>query len=421
MDISQLFGYMAEEGYFNGTSYRIVSCSYGDERIVLPVTPWKYQAQLGQNNKIVEILDFGEMLVFGNTKLHRLKFSCFLPAIEHNYPFVVGDKRTPQEFLEILSRWKTGQCPVHVIITDSPVNENFAIMNLDFREKDGTRDIDYDLDLVEYRDWNVPESDYTRAVSSITGLRERPGIRSSSGLASYLENNARDIADIVKALGGGSTDIYSAAGSLSGIGSGTAIAGITKGKINPVSAAGSAAIMLGNAVGSKTISSAGTLAASTGQYMAMGVPAPVAAGLAVVTNPKAALKTVTGTVKNAWKVATTPVKWVGDAVKHVCFITTAVCRSFGKPDDCEELTAFRSFRDNWLALQPDGQRLINEYYVMAPEIVRKIDECADSAEIYRGIWYEYLEPCYELIQRGEYLACKRKYVEMVRQLQHRFR
>ena len=31
-----------------------------------------------------------------------------------------------------------------------------------------------------------------------------------------------------------------------------------------------------------------------------------------------------------------------------CFVTTAVCDSFGKSDDCYELTAFRAFRDNWL-------------------------------------------------------------------------
>lgn len=35
-----------------------------------------------------------------------------------------------------------------------------------------------------------------------------------------------------------------------------------------------------------------------------------------------------------------------------CFITTAVCDSFNKLDDCYELTMFRDFRDNWLKKQP---------------------------------------------------------------------
>ena len=34
--------------------------------------------------------------------------------------------------------------------------------------------------------------------------------------------------------------------------------------------------------------------------------------------------------------------------KKLCFITTAVCAQSGKPDDCPELAAFRSFRDSYL-------------------------------------------------------------------------
>lgn len=44
-----------------------------------------------------------------------------------------------------------------------------------------------------------------------------------------------------------------------------------------------------------------------------------------------------------------------------CYITTAVCEFYGKPDDCYELTEFRKFRDEWLALQPDGELLIKNY------------------------------------------------------------
>ena len=53
----------------------------------------------------------------------------------------------------------------------------------------------------------------------------------------------------------------------------------------------------------------------------------------------------------------------------LCFITTAVCQELGKPDNCAELTAFRAFRDGYLASQPDGEALIHEYYNIAPGIV----------------------------------------------------
>lgn len=283
MDISQLFGVLAESGYFNGTSYRIVSLSSDEERIVLPVTPWKYQAQLSQNNKIVEILDFGEMLVFGNTKLHRLKFGCFFPALDHNYPFVVGDQRSPQEFLEILNRWKVSQSPVRVIITDSPVNENFAIMDLDFNEKDGTRDIYYELSFVEYRDWNIPESDYTRTVNSLTGLKDRAGIRSTSSIQSFIDGNAKDLLEAVKAVSGSFNNV------------------------------GSALSTTAQLSGNQALNDAANIymAVSTGGWAALANPKTIGSVGRVLSNP---VGTITSAVKGVGSVVKSAVKTIGNVI-----------------------------------------------------------------------------------------------------------
>ena len=102
--------------------------------------------------------------------------------------------------------------------------------------------------------------------------------------------------------------------------------------------------------------------------------------------------------------------------KSGCFITTAVCDNAGKADDCYELTMFRSFRDNWLASQPDGESLINEYYRIAPKIVNEINQLRNAKEIYQQIWNEYLQPCLSFIETGNYLECESKYVEMVHKL-----
>lgn len=103
-----------------------------------------------------------------------------------------------------------------------------------------------------------------------------------------------------------------------------------------------------------------------------------------------------------------------------CFITTAVCDKFGRPDDCYELMMFRNFRDEWLYYQPDGRKLINEYYVEAPMIVEKIDAMNNSEEIYNKIWNEYLEPCLRYIEAGDNNKCKKLYIDMVRTLQHKY-
>ncbi len=105
--------------------------------------------------------------------------------------------------------------------------------------------------------------------------------------------------------------------------------------------------------------------------------------------------------------------------KKLCFITTAVCEFEGKPDDCAELTAFRNFRDGWLTEQGD-EKLIREYYEIAPSIVTAIDYCDDRAGQYAAIRRDYLTPCYAALKRKDMPGCREKYVEMVRMLQKKY-
>lgn len=103
-----------------------------------------------------------------------------------------------------------------------------------------------------------------------------------------------------------------------------------------------------------------------------------------------------------------------------CYITTAVCQNNSKPDDCYELQIFRKFRDEWLANQEDGKYLIQEYYRVAPEIVRIIDSKENSSEIYNSINTEYLMPCLHYIEMGDMQSCKECYTNMVNVLLRRY-
>ena len=105
--------------------------------------------------------------------------------------------------------------------------------------------------------------------------------------------------------------------------------------------------------------------------------------------------------------------------KKLCFITTAVTESQGKPDDCPELTAFRAFRDGYLMGCPDGEGLILEYYDIAPGIVSAIS-LAGEPGTFQGIWDRYLAPCYEDILAGRNESCKKTYTEMVQALKGKY-
>ncbi len=99
-----------------------------------------------------------------------------------------------------------------------------------------------------------------------------------------------------------------------------------------------------------------------------------------------------------------------------CFITTAVCGYLGKADDCAELTNFRFFRDTWLQKQPEGKELIEEYYRIAPGLVRRMHESPAYKGICQTLWDDYLVPCHHMILDNEYEDCEARYIDMVHYL-----
>lgn len=143
------------------------------ERFVLPVTPWKYKIKTGQTNKVVSVEQLGEALVFGLPQALEISFECFFPDTEHDYPFVVGDNKTPAECVALLIKWKEARKPVRIIITDSPVNLLTGIMKFDYHEKDGTRDIYYSLEFTEFRDLNTPLANNPQQIDEKTGIKNR--------------------------------------------------------------------------------------------------------------------------------------------------------------------------------------------------------------------------------------------------------
>lgn len=142
--------------------------------VIIPVTPAKYQLSSGQKNKVVDITRVGEAVIFGMPKARTLTFSSFFPAQTHEYPFTVDDSKSPAELVEYFTKVKEARKPVRVIITDSPVNLMMGLMGFNYFEKDGTRDIYYELSFTEYKDLNIPAANNTKPVDENTGLKKRP-------------------------------------------------------------------------------------------------------------------------------------------------------------------------------------------------------------------------------------------------------
>ena len=99
--------------------------------------------------------------------------------------------------------------------------------------------------------------------------------------------------------------------------------------------------------------------------------------------------------------------------RKFCYITTAVCESLGRADDCYELTLLRSYRDNYLSSTQEGEKAVSAYYDVAPTIVKHINALEDAPSVYQGIYEAYIQPCIRMIEEGKNQECAEKYYEMV--------
>lgn len=96
-----------------------------------------------------------------------------------------------------------------------------------------------------------------------------------------------------------------------------------------------------------------------------------------------------------------------------CFLTTAVTRARGEPDDGPTLTALRRFRDGPLAGHPD----VDEYRRIAPAIVHFVEARPDAAQIWRVVDEDYLRPILADVHAGRNADAHAGYRTLVRDLQ----
>lgn len=106
--------------------------------------------------------------------------------------------------------------------------------------------------------------------------------------------------------------------------------------------------------------------------------------------------------------------------RKLCYVTTAVCQNLNKGTDCEELRLIKEFRDGYLAATKEGQELIDEYYDIAPTLVKRIAKDAGAQEKYVWLWNTYLAPCVAYIKSGEPEHCRETYCDMMEKLREEY-
>jgi hypothetical protein len=98
-----------------------------------------------------------------------------------------------------------------------------------------------------------------------------------------------------------------------------------------------------------------------------------------------------------------------------CFLTTACVTARGLPDDCEELTTLRRFRDGYLMETRDRRAMVESYYQIAPAIVEALWKSKDPQKAFASI-YKVIQWCIRLIRAEKYEQALKQYRRMVDQL-----
>ena len=119
------------------------------EEFRFAILPSEYEVTSESNNTPVIINSLGEINLIGKRKLKVVSFSAFFPKQKYDICQYTTFPE-PKECVDIIERMKDGGV-VQLIMTGTPVNMECTIESFTWGEDDGTKDINFSIELKEYR------------------------------------------------------------------------------------------------------------------------------------------------------------------------------------------------------------------------------------------------------------------------------
>lgn len=130
--------------------------------LLLPVTPASYSADKGNTIEVVNATELGDINITGHRKLSTIRIESFFTV--QAYPFVnqvTYPVSHPMDYIKLIDRWIEEKSLIRFVVASLGVtrmNSLFYIENINYSENQKSNgDIDYVLDLKEYRAMNTPK------------------------------------------------------------------------------------------------------------------------------------------------------------------------------------------------------------------------------------------------------------------------
>ncbi|WP_268623892.1 LysM peptidoglycan-binding domain-containing protein [Paenibacillus alvei] len=123
----------------------------GAEKLWFPIPATEFNVDGTRQITKEYINGAGEIAIAGRKQLSTISFSSWLPAQpKHRYAQYPNYKK-PYEIVAMLEKWKNDTVPVRFFITKTGINFACLIEAFRYYEKAGSRDVEFELSLVEYR------------------------------------------------------------------------------------------------------------------------------------------------------------------------------------------------------------------------------------------------------------------------------
>lgn len=167
----------------------------------LPILPAEYEISNESNNTQVNIHSLGEINLIGKRKLRNISFSSFFP----HQPYYTCQYTTfpsPKESVALIQTMQSNG--VLRLIMTGVLDTECTIESFTWSENDGTKDINFSLDLKEYRHPQItkPKETVPKKITAPATKRSNKEVKTTR----YVVKKGDTLSKIAKMLTGNSAN-----------------------------------------------------------------------------------------------------------------------------------------------------------------------------------------------------------------------
>lgn len=182
-----------------------------EQSLRLPVHPPEIRVSVDNLNRDIPIAQAGEILAIGRSGLAEIEIASHFPAEWRPY-CVYRDIPRPYDAVALIDSWRRSGRPIRLVVTGTPINMTVAIERFEWGEVGGSRDVEYALELKEFRFVTIKRVEgFIVAPTTVGGTTARPDTRPQA--TSYTVKSGDNLSLISKRVYGDSSrwrEIYNA-------------------------------------------------------------------------------------------------------------------------------------------------------------------------------------------------------------------